>query len=71
MAHITLDTAPALPRNLFSRALSAVGQFLVRSAENNPRVRQMQALSQLSDKQLADLGIKREDIPMHVFGGWV
>lgn len=53
---------------IVARGLSTLFGGLVRIAENNPRMRQVAALSALTDAELADRGIKREDIARHVFG---
>ena len=68
MAYTTTST----PRGFafggsFARFFSAVFDGLTRMAENNPRVRQLQQLSALSDEQLAARGMKREDIARRVF----
>lgn len=59
----TLSHADTERRGIFGRALD----FLVRIAECNHRVRRVQALSAMSDAQLAARGLKREDITRHVF----
>ncbi len=54
-------------------ALSAFGSALIRVAERNPKVRQVEALQALSDEELANRGLKRSEIARHVFssGYWV
>ncbi len=37
-------------------------------AENNPRLREAQRLSRMSDSELAAVGLKREEIGRKVFG---
>jgi len=60
--------------NAASTAFSAIGRFLRRIAESsgrvaalNNRVRQAEALMAMSDEQLAERGLRREDIVRHVF----
>ncbi|WP_176473852.1 hypothetical protein [Actibacterium ureilyticum] len=45
----------------------ALGRGLVRMAEQNPRLKRIQALQAKSDAELAELGLKRDDIVHHVF----
>jgi len=71
MAHISLDAPRTQPGNPITRTLSAIGRFMMRSAENNPRVRELAALSALSDAELERRGVKREDIALRVFGSWI
>lgn len=51
----------------FRAVLSAVGAFFVRITEVQSRSAAVQELQGMSDRQLADLGIKREDIVRRVF----
>ncbi|MCA0938837.1 MULTISPECIES: DUF1127 domain-containing protein [Alloyangia] len=51
----------------FSRFFAAIGNGLVAMGEANPRLRKIEALQRLSDEQLAERGIRREDIARHVF----
>ncbi len=55
------------------RVLAGMGNALVRLAETNPKLRELEALSALSDEELAHRGIRREEIVRRVFGGspWV
>lgn len=48
----------------------AVGFFdtLINLAESNSRLRRIETLKAMSDKELSELGLKREDIVPHVFG---
>ncbi len=55
------DAAPI--RNPFA----AIFKALVYIAENNPQMKQVQALAELSDEQLAKRGLERQDIVRHVF----
>ncbi|MEH6831422.1 hypothetical protein [Sulfitobacter sp.] len=45
----------------------AVGGAIIRASEASSRVGRVEALQAKSDVELADLGIKREDIVYHVF----
>ena len=68
MAHITADHEFSNKGNIISRFFTAIGNGLIAMAEANPRLKQAEALQRLSDEELGKLGMKREDIPMHVFG---
>lgn len=48
-------------------AFSALARGFVAFAESNPRLRQVEQLSAMSDAELAKLNIKRQDIVRHVF----
>lgn len=50
---------------------SAVFDVLVRLGEANSKVRQINALTQLSDEELAQRGLKREEIATYVLGPFV
>ncbi|MBN9887764.1 DUF1127 domain-containing protein [Salipiger abyssi] len=52
---------------LFSRFLSAIGHMFVSIGEANPRLKRVEALQRLSDAELAEKGLRREDIVRHVF----
>ena len=68
MADIT-SSATVSPgiRNRISTFFDGVIEGLARIAENNSRVRQLNALAALSDEDLAARGLRREDIARHVF----
>lgn len=51
----------------FSRVLSAIGHMFVAIGESNPRLKRVEALQRLSDAELAEKGLRREDIVRHVF----
>lgn len=57
---------PAL-RELALAPFRALGRGLVAIMESNSRVRRAEALHAMSDAQLAQLGIKRDEIAHHVF----
>lgn len=50
------------------KALKAIGTVVTALSNSIVRARQLAELSQLSDRQLADIGIKRSDIPRVVVG---
>jgi uncharacterized protein YjiS (DUF1127 family) len=50
------------------KAVKAIGIFFNALTDAIVRARQLAELSQLSDRQLADIGIKRSDIPRVVVG---
>lgn len=54
-----------------SGVLAQVGAWFMTTmdhmAQNNPRMRQVRALQAMTDTQLADRGIARDDIVRHVF----
>ncbi|GGE57519.1 hypothetical protein [Actibacterium pelagium] len=53
----------------FAAPFQAIGNALMYIAENNVRVKQLQALSALTDEQLEERGLKREELVIRVFGG--
>lgn len=66
MAHATASTSKSAG-NYLSRTASSFGRFLVKAAESNTRLKQMRALQDLSDQELSQMGLKRDDIPRYVF----
>lgn len=54
---------PGFIVNIFSALFTGLGRI----AEANWRVREIERLNRLSDAALAEKGLKREDIPRHVF----
>ncbi|MGY9045646.1 hypothetical protein P775_21525 [Puniceibacterium antarcticum] len=69
MAHAIsyTDTYPKAP--LFTRIAHGLATWIDSYAENQPRMRGVRALQAMSDAQLAERGLKREDIVRHVFRG--
>ena len=68
MAHVI--SHPVTPSGItapVSRFFSRIGEFLMSMAETNSRVRQVEALSALSDDELAQRGLKRSEIARYVF----
>lgn len=49
------------------RFFTALGNTMVRIGESNSKMQQVQALSALSDGELAARGLRREDIARRVF----
>lgn len=43
----------------------------MKAAESNTRLKQMRALQELSDEDLSQMGLKRDDIPRYVFPGYL
>ncbi|MCR8550354.1 DUF1127 domain-containing protein [Salipiger sp. P9] len=56
------DTSPFL-----YRLLAGFGKIIVAVGEANPRMKKVDALQRLSDAELAERGLRREDIVRHVF----
>lgn len=53
--------------NIFVRAWRGVAGFMVRLMENDRRLKQIEALQAMSDAQLAERGLRREQIVNYVF----
>ncbi|SMX34261.1 DUF1127 domain-containing protein [Actibacterium lipolyticum] len=45
----------------------AFGRAIVRLAEANPRMRQIEELNNTTDEQLAERGVSRDDVVRHIF----
>jgi hypothetical protein len=67
MADITAHSTNAAPRTGFRAVLHAIADFFENAAASNRRVRQVQYLQSLTDEELAQRGLKRENIVHHVF----
>ena len=68
MAHYSTDHSAFVPiSNPFSRFFAAIGNALVMVSTSNQRVRQVEALQALSDEELKNRGLRREDIARYVF----
>ncbi len=63
----SLTALPGVVADIFTGIFDA----LVRIGEANTKVRQINALSALSDAELAARGMRREDIIRRVMGEWV
>ena len=46
---------------------SAFGRAMIVAAENSSRMRRIEAFNAMTDEELAERGLKREDIVRHVF----
>ena len=74
MAHTTTHfPATVSIAGAVSRFFSALGNALVHIGENSQKMRQINALQALSDEELANRGLKREDIARYVMSDcyWV
>ncbi len=67
MAYTTANTAADRSGNPLTTAFAAIGNWLISISESTARARRVEQLQNLSDAQLAELGIKRQDIVRHVF----
>lgn len=63
----SLTALPGVVADIFTGIFDA----LVRVGEANTKVRQINALSALSDAELTARGLRREDIIRRVMGEWV
>ena len=61
----TLD--PPRKPNLFVRLGHAISDAMTRSAERQSRRAAILALEAKSDRELADMGLRRDEIAQHVF----
>ncbi|MBB97693.1 MAG: DUF1127 domain-containing protein [Rhodobacteraceae bacterium] len=67
MAYATQTSAPAGILSAVQHFFGSIGNALVAVAEANPRMKKVQALQRMTDAELAERGIKREDIVRVVF----
>ncbi|MEL0436850.1 hypothetical protein [Phycobacter sp. K97] len=73
MAYTTHHTASAAPASAISvlkilaKPFVALGNGLVALGEANDRSRKVQSLMAMSDAELAERGLKRDQIVQHVF----
>ena len=69
MAYLTTTLARGFaPGAYISRGFSRVFDAVVKIAESDPRFKRLEALSALSDEQLAARGLRRSDIVRQVLG---
>ena len=68
MTDITTNTRIAPASRGFGGFFSWFGTKMVELGEANSRVRRAERLNAMNDAELAELGLKREDIARHVFG---
>ena len=66
MAYATTHHAPV--SGGIAQFFTGLMQRIVQIAENQPKMRQIARLCAMSDEELAQHGLKREDIARHVFG---
>jgi len=70
MATVALETGfGASALRLLTKPLTATFNFLIALAESNQRLRLATELNEMTDAQLAEKGLRREDIVHHVFKG--
>lgn len=67
MAYATQHTASASVFSAVQHFFASIGNALVMVAEANPRMKKVHALQRMTDAELAERGIKREDIVRVVF----
>ncbi|WGW03539.1 DUF1127 domain-containing protein [Tropicibacter oceani] len=67
MAQATTNTDFYPKAGVLTRISAWFWEAMATISENNPRLRRVRALQALSDAQLAELKIKREEIVHHVF----
>jgi len=68
MATLTTDiNATGHGRGIFARAAAAIGRGLEAHGRKASRRDAIEALEARTDAELARLGLRRADIPMHVF----
>lgn len=69
MATHTTNIAAVHPslRDRFATAFAAVGRAMDRYIERKSRSGQVAALEAKTDAELAEMGLKRENIALHVF----
>lgn len=71
MAQVDVHSTGFTPiLHILAAPFVAVGNILVKMGEANSRSRQATYLNSLTDRELEDIGIKREDIAQYVFGGY-
>ena len=72
MAFTTTHVGIASPFALIGQVFAMLGNALVSIGENSTKMRQIQALSALSDEELAERGLRREDIVRSIMldHGW-
>jgi uncharacterized protein YjiS (DUF1127 family) len=67
MAFFTVTVSSPARVSIFSKVLSAVIGSFDRIADSQNRSVDVQRLQRLSDRELADIGISRENIVRHVY----
>lgn len=70
MAYTASHQAQPTPLTGFiGRILLTVFNVLIRIAENHPRYKKMKRLSEMTDAELAEIGLRRDGIARHVLSG--
>lgn len=59
------------PLGIVADIFAGIFNAMIRVGEANARVQQIKALSYLSDDELAERGLRREDIVRHVMNHYV
>ena len=67
MAFVSTQDHTHVRGNILKSVGAAISRYFVASMEAASRSTQIQALQSMSDRQLADIGLKREDIARHVY----
>lgn len=68
MALTTVEQSASVPfLQILGAPFRAFGRLMVSMMENNSRLKRIERLQSMSDEQLAELGIQRDDIVHHVF----
>lgn len=67
MAYITTAKPLSSPSNLLARAANSFWNFLIRAAENHPKMKAVNQLNAQSDEQLAARGTTRVDEVRRIF----
>ncbi|QBF30590.1 DUF1127 domain-containing protein [Thalassococcus sp. S3] len=67
MAYTSTQTGGTSVFGLIGQFFSVIGNALVALGDANSKVRQLEALNALSDAELAERGLRREDIARTVF----
>ncbi len=61
-------TSDTQRKPFITRFFAGFGHALIASMEANSRLRTIRHLQAKSDEELADIGLKRDDIVRHVYG---
>ena len=67
MAFITDTTMGTKGPSVLQKTATAVMRYLAEASEGNQRLKTVHELQSKSDRELADIGIARNDIVSHVF----
>ncbi len=69
MAHTALNTVPTVfgVLNLLAKPFNALGKGLVALAEADTRYKKLNSLMAMSDAELAERGLKRDELVHHTF----